>query len=283
MGEHKFGSHTIEKELGKNIIEQVDKALGFTPKANLESPDAVFYVFINNKKAYLGVDFAGRDLSKRQYRVFSSPGVVNANLSFAIIRLAGYTGKQKMIDVYCKAGVVCIEAALYVSNTSVNYYSKDFAFKKLKPFLKKDWDAFFKKLDSKRKTAKLDILGLNSMLRHVEAAKKNSKLAGVDKTISFSKMDVEWLDTKLDKSSVDIIASRIPCPSKHVGESVVRKLYKELFYQAEFVMKKAGIMALLTERTGLLKKMMTPGFKIIKQDKLWAGKQSYEFLIIQKI
>ena len=96
-------------------------------------------------------------------------------------------------------------------------------------------------------------------------------------------MDVEWLDTKLDKSSVDIIASRIPCPSKHVGESVVRKLYKELFYQAEFVMKKDSIMALLTERTGLLKKMMTPGFKIIKQDKLWAGKQSYEFLIIQKI
>lgn len=283
MGEHSFGSSTVEKELGKNIIKEADKTLGFVPAVDLDSPDTIFYVFVNNKKAYLGIDFAGRDLSKRQYRVFSSPGVVNANLAFAIARLGGYNGKQKLIDVYSKAGVVCIEAALYASKTSVNYYSKDFAFKKLKLFLKKDWDAFFKKLDSKRKTAKLDILGLDSMLRNIEASKKNSKLAGIDKIINFSKMDVEWLDTKLDKSSVDIIASRIPCPSKHVGESVVRKLYKEMFYQAEFVMKKDAVMALLTEHTGLLRKMITAGFKIIKEDKLWAGKQSYEFLIIQKI
>ena len=282
IGEHKFGSQSVEKDMGEKIILEVKKQLGFTPKANMESPDVIIYFFLNNNKAYFGIDLTGRDVSKRQYRVFTSPGVVNANLAYSLIRLAGYSPSKKFIDVVCKSGNVCIEAALYASRLSANYYSKEFAFKKLKPFEKKDWEAFFKRLDSSKKTSKLDITGFDSLLKNVEASKKNSKLAGVDKIINFSKLDVEWLDTKLDKESIDILASRIPCPSKHTAKSTVKKLYKELFYQAEFVMKKKGKMALLTEHTGLLREMVTPGFKIIKEDELWAGKQRYEFVLIEK-
>ncbi|MBW2990143.1 hypothetical protein KY348_00385 [Candidatus Woesearchaeota archaeon] len=284
MGRHRFGSSTVEQDLGEKIILRVKKELGFAPKAKMESPDTIFYVFINNNKAYLGVDLIGRDLSKRQYKIFSAPGIVNANLSYAISRIAGFDGKKKLVDVICKSGLVCIEAALYASKLSVNYYSKDFAFKKLKPYKKNNWDGFFKKLDSKADTkTKLNILGLDSMLRNVEASKKNSKLAGVDKIIGFSKMDVEWLDTKLDKASVDIIASRIPCPSKHTSKSFITKLYKELFYQAEFVMKKQGLMVLLTENTSLLKQMITKAFKLIKEYELWAGKQRYEVVVVEKV
>ena len=282
IGKHSFGSQTVEKALGEKIILKTKKELGFTPRANMEIPDMIIYVFINNNKAYLGIDLCGRDLSKRQYRIFTSPGTINANLAYAIVRLSNYSQKKRLVDVHCKSGIVCIEAALYITGLSANYYSKEFAFKKLKPFLKKDWGGFFKKLDSKSQMAKLDITGFDSILRNVEAANKNSKLAGVDKIINFSKMDVEWLDTKLDKQSVDIIASRIPCPSKHVKEAAVKKLYKELFYQAEFVMKKAGKIALLTENAKLLKGMITPAFKIIKEDELWAGKQRYEFVLIEK-
>lgn len=282
IGKHKFGSQTIDKNFGEKIILKVKKELGFLPKVSMESPDIMIYAFINNNKAYVGIDLIGRDLSKRQYRIFTAPGIINANLSYALVRLSGYSKKQKLVDVFCKAGIVCIEAALYASGLSINYYSKDFAFKKLKPFLKKDWDEFFKKIDSKNKLSKLDVLGLDPLLRNVEASKKNAKLAGVDKIINFSKMDVEWLDTKLDKARVDIIASRIPCPSKHTSESFIRKLYKELFYQAEFVMKKRGKLALLTENVKVLNDMIKPPFKLVKEDYLWAGKQRYEFVMIEK-
>jgi len=282
IGEHKFGSQTVEEKLGERIILKVKKELGFIPRVSMETPDTIIYVFINNNKAYVGIDLIGRDLSKRQYRIFSAPGIINANLAYALVRLSNYTPKKEFVDVFCKSGLVCIEAALYASGLSINYYSKDFVFKKLKPFRKKDWEGFFKKLDLKSKPKKLNILGLDPLLRNVEAAKKNSKLAGVDKIISFSKMDVGWLDTKLDKESVNIIASRIPCPSKHASESVMRKLYKELFYQAEFVMKKAGRMVLLTENTSLLKEMITPVFRLVKEDNLWAGKQRYDVMIIDR-
>jgi 23S rRNA G2445 N2-methylase RlmL len=284
IGEHDFGSQTIEEAVGEKVIEAVKKKFGFAPSASMKSPDAKVYVFINNNQAYFGIDLIGRDLSKRNYRIFSAPGIINANLAYALVRLSGYAPerKQKFVDVFCKSGVVCIETALYTANLSVNYYSKDFAFKKLKLFAGKDWESFFKKIDQKSKAEKLDITGSDPLLRNLEASKKNAKLAGVDKLIKFSKIDIEWLDTKKDENSVDIIASRIPCPSKHAREAEVRKLYKELFYQLEFVMKKAGRMAFLTENTNLLKEVLTKDFKVVKEDELWSGEQKYQFVLLEK-
>ena len=95
IGKHKFGSQTIEKNFGEKIILKVKKELGFLPRVSMESPDIIIYVFINNNKAYIGIDLIGRDLSKRQYRIFTAPGIINANLSYALVRLSGYSKKQK--------------------------------------------------------------------------------------------------------------------------------------------------------------------------------------------
>jgi putative N6-adenine-specific DNA methylase len=284
IGKHSFGSQNIEEDAGERIIFAAKESLGFMPSASMKSPDTTFYVFINQSKAYFGIDLCGRDLSKRNYRIFSAPGIINANLAYALARMSSYDPgkKQKFLDLFCKSGVVCIELALYATNLSINYYSKDFAFKKLKPFKSKDWDAFFKKIDEKSKLKKLDIRGSDPLLRNLEASKKNAKLAGIDKLISFSKIDVEWLDTKFEEKSIDLIASRIPCPSKHTAESTIKKLYKELFYQLEFVMKKGGRMAFLTENTSLLKEMLTKDFKLIQEDELWSGEQRFQLVILEK-
>ncbi len=285
IGEHDFGSQTVEEAIGEQVIGQVKQELGFKPKVSMKSPDTKIYVFINNNQAYFGIDLAGRDLSKRNYRIFSAPGIINANLAYALVRMSSYSPekKQKFVDVFCKSGVVCIEAALYAANLSVNYYAKDFAFKKLKPFAKKDWEAFFKSIDSKARLEKLDIIGSDPLLRNLEASKKNAKLAGIDKLINFSKIDIEWLDTKKDEKSIDVVASRIACPSKHTREADIRKLYKELFYQLEFVVKKKAKLALLTENTSLLKETITKDFKIIKEDEFWAGEQRYMLIILEKV
>ncbi|MBN2052273.1 methyltransferase [Candidatus Woesearchaeota archaeon] len=284
IGEHSFGSQTIEEDVGEKILAAAKKKIGFTPSVSMKGPDTIFYVFINHEKAYFGIDFVGRDLSKRNYRIYSAPAILNANLAYALVRLSSYDRKkkQKLIDVFCKSGVVCIEAALYATGLSINHYSKDFAFKKLKILTGKDWDDYFKKIDSEAKLEKLDITGSDQMLRNVEASKRNAKLAGVDKLINFSRIDVEWLDTKKDEKSIDLVVSRIACPSKHTAESEVRKLYKELFYQAEFFMKKGGRMAVITENTTLFKESITPDFKLVQEDDLWSGEQKFQFVMIEK-
>jgi len=281
LGEHDFGSNTAEQEIGGLIIKAAKDKLGFEPAVKLESSELIFYIFVNGERAYLGLDLIGRDLSKRQYRIFSSPGIINANLAYAMVCLSGYKKKERLVDFFCKSGIICIEAALMNSGISISHYNKDFAFKKIRKF-ERDWDEFFKKADAKNSPEPQDILGLDPILRNIEASKKNAKLAGVDKLIIFSKMDLDWLDTKLNEKSVNVVISRIPCPSKHLAESAVKKTYKELFYQAEFFMKKKGRLCLLAESTTLLKEMIDDKFELASEEELWAGKQIYHFVTIIK-
>jgi 23S rRNA G2445 N2-methylase RlmL len=274
-----FTCQEIEMELGDTVFEKIKALLGFEPKVNLKTPDVMFFVFLAEEQAYLGIDFTGRDLSKRAYRIFTNPGTINAKLAYAMVRLSGYQKKQRMVDIMSKSGLVPIEAALFASGVPVNRYSKDFLFKKL---FDKDWDELFKKIDASAKDEKLDITGLDPILRNLEAAKKNAKLAGIDKLITFTKIDLDWLDIKLDKKSVDLVVSRIQCPSNNVAENTIRKSYKELFYQCEFFMKNKARLCVLSENLNLLKEMMTANFKLVSEDELWSGQQRYEFAVIEK-
>src|SRR3989338_11680466 len=44
----------------------------------------------------------------------------------------------------------------------------------------------------------------------VRSAEKNAKLAGVKKQIRFGRLDISWLDAKLDENSVDLVVSYPP-------------------------------------------------------------------------
>ena len=41
------------------------------------------------------------------------------------------------------------------------------------------------------------------------ASKKNAKIAGIKDWIEFSRIELEWLDTRVEKNSIDIIATQL--------------------------------------------------------------------------
>ncbi len=286
IGKHDFGSHMIEKEFGSEVFDTLEKIFSVEPKVDLDSPELIMHVFINNAQAYYGIDLIGKDVSKRQYRIFAHAADINSCIAFSISKLAGYSKNKALLDPFCKAGSICIEAALGVNKISINKYSKEFSFKKLIMFKNKDWDDFFRKIDSKAASTKLSIKGYDYLLKNIVSARKNAKLAGVDKLLEFSKTELEWLDTKLNKGEIDVIASKIPCVSKHNSEKIIKKIYKEFLYQAEFVLKKKAMIGVLTEHTDLLKQMIKEMkrqlFKVVEESEIWAGQQRYEFVLIEK-
>ena len=236
IGEHPFNSQDVEKAVGENINGMVD----------FDNPDVLFFVYIYNDNAYFGVDFAGFDLAKRDYKIFSHPISLKGPLAYSIVRLAKYKEGEVLLDPFCKDGTVAVEAALFASRMPVNFYrKKNFAFSKFV-----DFD--FGKADKAIKDA-TGIHAYDSQMRNVEAAKKNAKIAGVNKFITFSKMDTEWLDTKLDKASVDKIVTNLPRAGKE-NVKFIERLYKEFFYQAEFVLKDKGLIVCVTNNTDILKK-----------------------------
>ncbi len=276
-----FSSQDMEKEAGAFIINGIKQKKAYKQKVDLENPDLIFYIYIFNEKCYLGIDFCGFDLSKRDYKVFSSASDIKGTIAYSLLRIAGYEKQKKLLDPFCSSGIIPIEAALYNRGT-LNYYRKqDFAFLKLKPFEKQDFEDFFNKLNKEDNKNKPLISATDQQLYYVRAAKKNAKIAAVSKDIEFSRADIEWLDTKFDKNEIDLIVSK-PIFSKYDLQKT-KKTYDEFFYAAKYILSEKGKIALISRSMDLLKESAEKhGFKVTDERVVWQGQQKLEITIFKK-
>lgn len=280
-----ISSEEINSEVGGFIIDKIQKTKNYEQKVNLDNPDVIFFVFISKNEAFFGIDFAGIDLSKRDYKVFSHPAALKGTVAHSLLRIADYNKDEILLDPFTGSGTIPIEAALYSSNISVNHFRKDrFAFLRLKCFNDINFDDFFEKIDKEKKLEKKPkINAFDAQFRFVDATKKNAKIASVDKTINFSRMEIEWLDTKMDKNSIDKIVTNPPAISKYTNPKDIEKLYDEFFHQAEFILKNKGKIVMIAKSHEELKKAAEKyKFKVIEEKPIWLGKQESKVIVFVK-
>ena len=219
-GEHDFKSVDVEQSIGKILMDSGGEV-------TYKNGEMILYIHIENDYCAIGIDYAGFDLALRDYKVFSHAASLKGTVAYGIMRIAGYDGKQLMVSTFTKGGIIEIEAALFVTGKAVNYYRKDkFAFWKLDKFKDKDATEFFEKYDKESKK-KLKLRGISIDLRDITAGKKNAKIAGVDRLITFSRIENDWMDVKFADKEIDILVAQ-----------PIGKEFKDLFYQADYVAKK---------------------------------------------
>ncbi|MBS3138103.1 hypothetical protein J4207_00190 [Candidatus Woesearchaeota archaeon] len=227
-GEHAFKSVDVEDKVSA-IIKQKTKA-----EHTYKNPDWFVYVQIEQNTCMIGIDFCGFDLSQRDYKIFAHPASLKGTIAYGILRFVGYTAEKFLLNTWSKSGVIEIEAAFFASGKAVNYYRKDsLAFWKMPEFIGEDKSTFF---DDTLKEKKLKIHGIHTDLRHVTAGKKNAKIAGVEKMITFSRIANDWLDVKFREGEVDILVGYA------VGSETEQ--FKEFFHQAEYMAKEAVVITL---------------------------------------
>lgn len=273
--ESKISTAEIEKKFGEYILNNIQNKKNYVQNVDLKNPDIVFLVYISNNKCYFGVDFSGFDLSKRTYKIFMHPASLKGTIAYAAVRISGFGKNKILLDPFTGSGIIPIEAALFSLNFPVNYYNKEkFAFLNFKPFIKFNFEKFFDNLDKKIYKEKLDVVGYDNSMKFVDFARKNAKIAGIDKQISFSRVDVDLVDLKFNKKSVDLIVTDIPILSKNSNKKVIDKSYSELFYQADYILKKNGEACILTRNPDFLEKYFEKYyFKISEKRKIQSGKQ----------
>ena len=159
----------------------------------------------------------------------------------------------------------------------MNHFTKDFAFQKVAKITEEDFTAWEKVKEP------LAVNGSDHLLMHIKAAQNNAKIAGVDKWVRFSKGDVEWMDTQFQKQSVDHIVTHPPEPSQHINERDVEKVYREFFYQSDFILKKEGdITVLVTKKDLFLKMAEEKKFRVAEEKEVWSGKMMYFMLRLRR-
>lgn len=258
IGEHNFSSQEIENEVGKLI----------DLKCDLTNPDVIFYVYIYNNMCYYGIDVSGLDLSKRDYKIFSMPNSLKGTIAYALVRIAGYKGGDIFLDPFCGSGEIAIEAARFASNFPSNYYNKN--------KFKFNFDKFDKKI---RKKIKGKVCCFDVQQRNVRSAEKNAKIAGINKLLTFSRTDTDFLELKF-KKAVDVIVTQPPALSKYSDKKDIEKKYDEFFYQAEYILRKNGKIVLISDKTDeLIKKAEKYKFKVKEERSVWSGKKEYKIII----
>jgi 23S rRNA G2445 N2-methylase RlmL len=276
----KLDEHTdvtyLESEIGGIILDYA-KSLGTELKVNLNNPTLNIYLYVYNGSAYLGIDLSG-DLSKREYKIFNNAVSLKGPTAFGLLMLAGYKPKNVYLNPCCHAGIIEIEAALYSTKTSHKYYNKTFPFMKI--FQDIDWEKFYKEIDSNRITDKFPITGSDKLLSSITAAVKNAKIAGIESALEFRRIDMDWMDVKFEEKDVDKIITFIPGSSKH--DKNISKEYKELFYQAEYILKNSGTLTIMCLTKDLLIDASKEYFDLEQESVVHSGSQTMYVLSFKK-
>jgi len=273
-GTHDFNSVDVEAKASKLLIKKSKGKSNF----DIKNGDIIFLVYIVHDKCYFGIDFAGFELNKRSYKIYLHPNSLRGTIAYALARESGFGKKEVMLDPFSRDGIIPIESAFYAVDFPCNYYKKDkFAFLKLDIGI--NFEKFFNDIDKKIKKAKTGIYSYDHLFKYVDYSRKNAKIAGVDKQINFSRVELEWLDIKFKENSVDRIATNPPLPKN----ANLDKIYSEFFYQSAYILKKEGTIALISRMPDFVKKHAEKhNFAVLKEKNVWSGEQQLKIILLKK-
>ncbi len=255
-----FAVQAEEKETAVAVADKINEG-----KVDLKNPDVTIYAIDNEK---YGIDMTGEDLARRDYRIFLGSESLKGNIAYALLRITGYTSEEKLLDLNCRSGVIPIEAALYTQNKSAHHYNKDkFLYLKIKPEYRK----YMEELDEHVRDKKTNIFCASPSMNHINAAKKNAKIAGIIKEITYSRMDLCDVDLKYDK--IDLI---ITLPEAGTE--------KEVMKQAAIILNPKGRITLITRKgIDVLKEAAVLNkLKLIQERKIMQGKEEWTALTFQR-
>jgi len=274
IGEHPFNSVDVSDAISSKIKGE--------SKFVFRNPDITYFAYIVGNHLWFGIDFCGEDLGRRDYRVFLTNESIKGSLAAGLIEFSGYSEGQ-FLDPFCRDGIIAIEAANIDNNRSPHYYHKDkFLLNKLKEFsLAME---LMLKIDKKQKIKTGDIFSTDVSFPHIQAGRKNAKLAGVLDSITLTKVDYDWIDIKFENESFMCIATHSPELGRTLAEPKLTKIYDTFFLRSSDILHKKGVIAVLTGRTfEIVKKSAEKNkFKLKSEREVYSGNVKYKMLLFSK-
>ena len=253
-------------------------------KVDLKQPDTLLTIIMFPTELVCCIDLVGVDMASRPYKVFAHPASVNGVVAYSAARLAGATKESTVLDPFCDCATIPIEIALWQENSSGFLFSRDFVALRYPQFANA-FDQKIKDLKKNKVEGTPNIYAFEPQLRVMLQAKKNIKLSGVQDAIACSKVTTDWIDAKFEEQQVDCIVSKPPQISKRTPSAKqIHKIYDELFYQARYILKKEGAVALLMHHPEHLDAhIQKHNFAIQKTFPLWGGKQVLTLVVAKQV
>ena len=156
------------------IVDQFREQCGKRPSVDTEAPDVWLHVFIQNNKATISLETAGRALHRRGYRKATLAAPMNETLAAAVIRLTEWDGATPLHDPMCGSGTLLCEALMHHCRIPSAFFRERFGFEYLPDFDRSVWGAVRKASDGRvRELPPGLISGGDVAVRAVETTRGN--------------------------------------------------------------------------------------------------------------
>jgi len=147
------------------------------------SPEAalVLKVRIDDNVVTISLDTSGDALHKRGHKEAVGKAPMRENLAYLMLRQAGYTGTETVVDPMCGSGTFVIEAAEIAMGLNPGR-SRHFAFEDLASFDAAQWAAM---RDTPTTSTPLRFYGSDRDAGAVRMSRMNAERAGVSDAVTF--------------------------------------------------------------------------------------------------
>ena len=175
----------------KDAIADVFRdALGRRPDVSPRTPDVRVHVFLDAKWCTLYLDTSGEPLFKRGRRDRTGEAPLKKNLAAGLLRLAGWTPEQPLLDPMCGAGTILIEAAEMALGLAPGR-GRPFGFEKLTRFDAPAWEKVKAASESRAQpVAPRRIFGSDLYGRTVDAARANLRDMGLEGVVTLKQVNL---------------------------------------------------------------------------------------------
>ncbi|MFM7841271.1 MAG: class I SAM-dependent RNA methyltransferase [Nitrospira sp.] len=169
------------------------------PNVDTATPDLRIDTFLDATYATMYLDTSGEPLFKRGLRQVRTEAPLRENLAAGILKLAGWTPEQILLDPMCGSGTFLLEAAQIVRGIAPGS-GRRFAFEKLAGFDERMWWGICDESRARQRPGMLRTLyGSDVNGATLATTKVNLEAAGLAEAVSLKQVSV--LDVKPPEAS----------------------------------------------------------------------------------
>ena len=106
----------VAERVGQAVVDGYREATGDRLPVDLDDPTVRLEAYCYDNRFTLAVDLTGESLHRRPYRVCEHDAPLRATLAYSMLRLAGYSTDDRLVDPMAGSATIPIEAALAARN-----------------------------------------------------------------------------------------------------------------------------------------------------------------------
>lgn len=195
------------------------------PSVDLERPNILFDVHIDDFNCTVSLNSSGAPLFQRGYRKSTGEAPMNEVVAAGLLMLSGWDAKSNFVDVFCGSGTIAIEAALMANEIPSNISRKNYSFQNWSNFDRQLWEDIYKKAPNfPKRDLDFKIIGSDTDGDVILKARENVKALPLGKTISFEVKD--FRDQTAPEGGGVLISN--PPYGERLQLEEIDELYKEM-------------------------------------------------------